>query len=159
MILSRVAQGSRNRCAGIDIDQVVDIGTGPQTILFLHGLFGTPEHWRDVMLHLAHDYRVIAPQLPIDPQPGRRRNGMQDISDLSNTVAEFINALDIERPVVCGNSLGGLIAIDLCVNNPEFASGLVLAGSAGLFERSPIKGLKSKPYSRICSFNCQWHRL
>ncbi len=144
-MLTRVAGASRNRCARIDMDQVVDMGSGPETILFLHGLFGTPEHWRSVMSHLASDYRVIAPQLPIDPQPGRRRNGMQDIGDLSDSVAEFINTLDIDRPVICGNSLGGLIAIDLCSKNPQFASGLVLAGSAGLFERSPIKGLKTKP--------------
>jgi 2-hydroxy-6-oxonona-2,4-dienedioate hydrolase len=50
-----------------------------------------------------------------------------------------------ESFVLCGNSLGGLVALDLCINRPEFAKGLVLAGSAGLFERSPIRGLNSRP--------------
>jgi len=138
----RVQDDLRSR---IDLDRLVDIGQGPETVLFLHGLFGTPEHWREVMEYLAPRYRVIAPQLPIDPQPGRRSHGIQAISDLSDLVAGLVEQLELDRPVLCGNSLGGLIAIDLCARDPEFDRGLVLAGSAGLFERSPIRGLKSRP--------------
>lgn len=145
MILTGKSTTNRNLSSQIDMDQVVDIGTGPETILFLHGLFGTPEHWREVMEHLATDYRVVAPQLPIDPHPGRRSNGVQAISDLSDVVQDLVQELEIEKPVLCGNSLGGLISIDLCTRDQNFARGLVLAGSAGLFERSPIKGLKSRP--------------
>jgi len=132
-------------CVRIDSEQVVDLGDGPDAILFLHGLFGTPEHWRAVMEDLADQYQVVAPQLPIDPHPDRRRNGAQTIRDLSDVVAEFIDTLQVERFVLCGNSLGGLIAIDLCIQDPSYAEGLVLAGSAGLFERSPIRGLRSRP--------------
>jgi 2-hydroxy-6-oxonona-2,4-dienedioate hydrolase len=132
-------------CVRIDPAQVFHIGDGPNAILFLHGLFGTPEHWRVVMEGLADQYQVVAPQLPIDPHPDRRRNGAQTIRDLSDVVAGFIDTLDVERFVLCGNSLGGLIAIDLCIQNPSYADGLVLAGSAGLFERSPIRGLRSRP--------------
>ncbi len=60
-------------------------------------------------------------------------------------MAELVDKLQIDTFVICGNSLGGLVAIDLCVQQPEFAKGLVLAGSAGLFERSPIRGLRAKP--------------
>ncbi len=130
---------------GIDPAQVVDKGEGPNTIVFLHGLFGTPEHWLSVMDRLSDRYRVIAPQLPVDPQPGRRRHGIRKISDLSEIVAEFIESLDLGPFVLCGNSLGGLVSIDLCAQHPDFAKGLVLAGSAGLFERSPIRGLRSRP--------------
>ncbi|WP_153555877.1 alpha/beta fold hydrolase [Roseimaritima sediminicola] len=133
------------QCCPIDLSQVVDLGEGPETILFLHGLFGTPEHWLDVMETLSDRYRVVAPQLPIDPQPGRRHHGMQTIGDLSQAVEQLVDQLELDQVVLCGNSLGGLVAIDLCVKHPEMASGLVLAGSAGLFERSPIRGLRAKP--------------
>jgi len=121
------------------------MGEGPEAVLFLHGLFGTPEHWKSVMERLADRYRVIAPQLPIDPKPGRRRKGVQTVRDLSDLVAQLIKTLQIDPFVICGNSLGGLIAIDLSVRHPKFARGLVLAGSAGLFEKSPIRGLRSRP--------------
>lgn len=145
MILTGKSHPPRDLRCQIDLDQLVDMGSGPQTVLFLHGLFGTPEHWRAVMEHLSPRYRVIAPQLPIDPQPGRRSHGIQSISDLSDMVADLVERLELDRPVLCGNSLGGLIAIDLCARDPDFNRGLVLAGSAGLFERSPIRGLKSRP--------------
>ncbi len=139
------SQHEPESCSRIDFDRVVDLGEGPEAVLFLHGLFGTPEHWRCVMESLSDRYRVIAPQLPIDPQPGRRRTGMHKIGDLSARVAELVEKLEIDPLVICGNSLGGLVAIDLCVQQPDFAKGLVLAGSAGLFERSPIRGLRAKP--------------
>ncbi len=131
--------------ARIDVSNVVDIGTGDRAVLFLHGLFGTPEHWRCVMEQLAGDYRVIAPQLPVDPQPGRRENGINAISELSDLIENLVQELEIDPFVICGNSLGGLISIDLCARRPDFAQGLILSGSAGLFERSPIKGLRAKP--------------
>ncbi len=145
MVLTRAFRSSREPTSGIDLDQLVDLGSGPETVLFLHGLFGTPEHWRDVMEQLAMHYRVVAPQLPIDPRPGRRRHGIQEISELSDLVAGLVDTLQLDRPVLCGNSLGGLVAIDLCSRDSNFAQGLVLSGSAGLFERSPIKGLHSRP--------------
>ncbi|TWT76748.1 2-hydroxy-6-oxo-6-phenylhexa-2,4-dienoate hydrolase [Planctomycetes bacterium CA13] len=129
----------------VDFDRLVDMGKGPNSIVFLHGLFGTPEHYRDVMERLSDKYRVIAPQLPIDPQPGRRHDGMKSVADLSAVVANLVDVLKLDQFVLCGNSLGGLVAIDLCVRNPNYAKGLVLAGSAGLFERSPIRGLRSRP--------------
>ena len=42
------------------------MGNGPNSVVFLHGLFGTPNHWRTIMTSLADDYFVVAPQLPVD---------------------------------------------------------------------------------------------
>ncbi len=131
--------------ARIDPAGIVEMGTGDETVLFLHGLFGTPEHWRQVMERLADRYRVIAPQLPVDPQPGRRQHGINAIADLSDQVADLVKTLQIDPVVICGNSLGGLVAIDLCARRKDFAKGLVLAGSAGLFEKNPIGGMRPKP--------------
>ncbi|MEO1615729.1 MAG: alpha/beta hydrolase [Planctomycetota bacterium] len=130
---------------GIDPDLVVEMGDGEETVLFLHGLFGTPDHWRTVMERLADRYHVVAPQLPVDHQPGRRQHGISAIAELSDQVADLVDELQIDPFVICGNSLGGLVAIELCARDPNYAKGLVLAGSAGLFERSPISGLRPRP--------------
>jgi len=145
VIFSSKPKNDRDSRPAVDLDRLVDKGTSPNTVLFLHGLFGTPEHYAEVMDRLSDHYRVIAPQLPIDQQPGRRLNGMQTVADLSETVEDLIKTLELDQFVLCGNSLGGLVAIDLCLRQPGYAKGLVLAGSAGLFERSPIRGLRSRP--------------
>ncbi|MEM0924729.1 MAG: alpha/beta hydrolase [Planctomycetota bacterium] len=145
MLLKPSSQQSGKPQSGIDPSQIVEMGDGGETVLFLHGLFGTPEHWRTVMERIADRYHVVAPQLPVDHQPGRRQNGISAITELSDQVSELIEELRIEPFVICGNSLGGLIAIELCARQPDLAKGLVLAGSAGLFEKSPIGGLRPKP--------------
>ena len=145
MLLSSFTRRQTKSNLQFDPNRIVDMGSGENSVLFLHGLFGTPEHWRCVMERLAENYRVVAPQLPIDPMPGRRESGINEIRDLSEYVAELIEHLGLGPLVLCGNSLGGLISIDLCAQHPSLAKGLILAGSAGLFERSPIGGSRPRP--------------
>ena len=129
----------------IGSDRLVLLGGGDRTVVFLHGLFGTPEHWRFVMNSLADDYRLVAPQLPLDRRPDRRSDGIKSLDDLIDHVARTIFALDLPPVVMCGNSLGGLVSVEVCLRYPERVAGLVLAGSAGIFERSLTSGERPKP--------------
>ena len=60
-------------------DRLLLLGAGDRAVVFLHGLFGTPEHWRSVMTSLADDYRLVAPQLPLDRRPGQRADGIKSL--------------------------------------------------------------------------------
>lgn len=128
----------------ISKEEILQNGDSDNTVVFLHGLFGSPAHWTEVMSLLAPHYRVIAPQLPIDHRSDRRKNGVTSIRELQEVVAELLEGLRLERFVLCGNSLGGLIAIDYALQHPDRVQGLVLAGSAGLYERSLTQGVKPK---------------
>jgi 2-hydroxy-6-oxonona-2,4-dienedioate hydrolase len=116
------------------------VGSGQTQIVLLHGLFGSPKNWRSIMENLADHYRFYALQLPIDPHDDRRHTTFQSISQLTDHVRNFFDVMDLERAVLCGNSLGGQIAIDFCVKHPDQVERLVLAGSAGLFERNITSG-------------------
>jgi 2-hydroxy-6-oxonona-2,4-dienedioate hydrolase len=122
-----------------------EFGSGPQAVVFLHGLFGTPDHWSKIMLQLGDRYRLLAPQLPINHSGDRRRQGVQSIGELTNHIEQILEARGLDNFVLCGNSLGGLVAIDYALRHPNRVSGLVLAGSAGLYERSLTNGVKPKP--------------
>jgi pimeloyl-ACP methyl ester carboxylesterase len=64
---------------------------------------------------------------------------------LTATVDRALDRARIDQPIVLvGNSLGGLLAIDYTLRYPERVCGLVLAGSAGLHERSLTDGNKPK---------------
>src|SRR4051812_32185956 len=126
-------------------DRLLVMGCGDKPVVLLHGLFGTPEHWRPVMNALADDYYLVAPQLPLDRRPDQRSNGIKSLDDLIDHVAQTIFALDLPPVVMCGNSLGGLVSIEMCLRYPDLVAGLVLAGSAGIFERSLTSGERPKP--------------
>jgi pimeloyl-ACP methyl ester carboxylesterase len=94
------------------------------------------------MADLVDDYRVIAPQLPLDHQPDRRGSGIRTLDELTDYVANVISDLNLPPFVICGNSLGGLVSIEMCLRYPDRVAGLVLAGSAGLYERSLTQGVR-----------------
>lgn len=95
---------------------------------------------------LAEVYRFLALQLPIEPGAERRHATFQSIAQLTEHVTDFLDEMALERAVVCGNSLGGQVALDLYMQQPERVEALVLSGSAGLFER----GLSGGKTWRVC---------
>ena len=98
------------------------------------------------MSDLADHYRFLALHFPIDRGENRRHSAFKSLGQLTEHVAQFFDEMGLDRAVLCGNSMGGQVALDFCVRYPERVEGLVLSGSAGLFERSLSGG---KP-PRLC---------
>ncbi len=97
-------------------------GSGPPLVL-LHGLGHRWQGWDPVLPLLAKEHDVIAVDLPgfgASPPAGRSRWR----EDLVPAVAEFCADLDLDRPHVAGNSLGGVLALELAM------SGLVSSATA-----------------------------
>jgi len=93
---------------------------------------------------LKGQYRFIAVQMPIDHVPGRGKNDFRDIGQLTDFVLEIFEDLDLDKAIICGNSLGGQVALDFYLKHPQMVSHLILTGSAGLFERSLSGGKRPK---------------
>ena len=123
-----------------------EMGSGPIPILLLHGLFGSPSNWLPVMRSLAENHHFIALQLPIEFKQGHPHSAFKSFGQLTDHVARFLDEMEIDRAVICGNSLGGQVALDFHLNYPERVESLVLSGSAGLFERS----LSGNRPPRVC---------
>jgi pimeloyl-ACP methyl ester carboxylesterase len=105
-------------------------GTGPPLVL-LHGAGDNALDWRWVMPALAATHRVYAPDLPGSPDRARPAVDYSP-SFFERFAAGFLDALDIERAAMVGNSLGGLIALRLALSKPARVTALVLVDSAGL---------------------------
>jgi pimeloyl-ACP methyl ester carboxylesterase len=99
--------------------------------VLLHGAGDNALDWRWVLPALARTHRVYAPDLPGSPESARP---VADYSPafLERFVAGFLDALEIERAAVVGNSIGGLVALRLALSEPERVGSLVLVDSAGL---------------------------
>src|SRR5262245_56648894 len=106
-----------------------------ESVLLLHGLMGQIHHWDTVIEGLASRYRPMALAMPILDA------ALTDVSvgGLTAHVLRFLDALDIPRVIVGGNSLGGLVALRLAMAHSDRVSGLILSGSPGLPERGTVR--------------------
>ncbi|HUS46736.1 MAG TPA: alpha/beta hydrolase [Phycisphaerae bacterium] len=122
------------------ISYVVMGGNGYQTLehgrglplVMLHGMMGKPENWQGLFPHLPPDCRAIALRIPFF-QEGLELNSVPAVTAYA---AGYLDVLGADRVVLCGNSLGGHVALDLAQQMSGRVCGLVLTGSSGLFERS-----------------------
>lgn len=119
--------------------EYLEVGQGP-TITLLHGLFGGPLNWSEVIPRLARDCRVLAPKFPLDGSIP-----ITSLQPLTEFVREFLDFKNINQTALCGNSLGGQVALDFCLKYPHRVTKLILAGSAGLYERHLSDGSLPKP--------------
>ena len=105
-------------------------GEGPP-LLLLHALGESAFDWRWVLPELASTHRVYAPDLP---GFGESAKPLDDYSPsfFTRFVAAFLDALEVKRAAVVGNSLGGLVALRLALSEPSRVEALGLVDSAGL---------------------------
>jgi pimeloyl-ACP methyl ester carboxylesterase len=86
-------------------------GQGP-VLLFLHGFCETGEMWRHFADSLSTQYRVLCPDLPgFGASP--ITHPITCIEDVAEQLEEWMDALQIQHPIVLGHSLGGYVALAL----------------------------------------------
>ncbi len=108
-------------------------GTG-DPILILHGFTGDGASFIQHLPHLAHNHRLIAPDLlghgatisPPDPARYQMKNAIADLSAL-------LAHLNITSCTVLGYSMGGRLALGFALSHPEKVNRLILeSSSAGI---------------------------
>ncbi|MBO0511101.1 alpha/beta fold hydrolase [Streptomyces beijiangensis] len=99
-----------NRTVTVSYDRT---GTG-DPLLLLHGIGHHRQAWDPVVGILAAERDVIAVDLPgFGASPALPEDVSYGLSTVVPTLGALCEALDIERPHVAGNSLGGLLALEL----------------------------------------------
>ncbi len=104
-----------------------------QTIVLLHGKNFCAGSFEDSIRRLtAAGYRVVAPdQIGFckSTKPARYQYGLHTLA--ANTKS-LLDALGVERPIMLGHSMGGMLAMRYAVQYPENLSKLVLVNPLGL---------------------------
>lgn len=111
---------------------VLRAGSGPATVLFIHGFGGDLSSWQFNQPALAEvPCSTIAIDLPghglSDPDVGSG-----SFADLVQATRDLIRELEADRLHLVGHSLGGAIAAALAVADPARFASLSLIASAGL---------------------------
>ncbi|WP_378734644.1 alpha/beta fold hydrolase [Nocardia brasiliensis] len=86
------------------------VGAGEPLVL-VHGIGSRWQVWEPIIDTLAQSYDVIAVDLP--GFGGSAPLATTTVDRLTDALAEFLAAQGIERPHLAGNSMGGLITLDL----------------------------------------------
>lgn len=100
----------------------VKIGSG-KPLIMLVGYSGNLLHWNsELIFSLAEEFCVY---LPDNRKVGcSYSNNPESMTGLAMDIADFIIALELEQPIICGWSMGGIIAQSLAINYSELISGL-----------------------------------
>src|ERR1700743_657175 len=104
------------------------IGAGP-AILMIHGFTNHGMVWAEQVADLLHaGYRVVMPDLAghgLSQAADRKTT----VNDLAEDMLALLDHLSIDKTVICGLSLGGMIAQYMAADHPQRVSALVIANS------------------------------
>ncbi len=105
-------------------------GMGTPLVL-LHCFTSSTYSWKDVFEPLSHNFRVIAVDLKGFGFSGKP-DGDYSRRAQATLVGRLLDYLKIEKAWLCGSSMGGEIALNFALQNPQRVDGLILIDSAGV---------------------------
>lgn len=122
--IARNPTGTKRLVRGIEI-AYDDVGSGPSVVL-LHGYPFNRSMWRDQLVELQQDHRVIIPDL--------RGHGESAVAQspatmerMAGDVASLLEILNVSRATIAGLSMGGYVALAFYRLFPLRVRSLVLA--------------------------------
>ncbi len=112
--------------------KVTSSGTAGPELLLLHGLFGAMSNW-DSMIPFVDEYaRPTAFSFPLLTA---HRSEVK-VKALAAYTEYYIRREGLAPVALCGNSLGGHVAMRVCLSSPELVDCMVLSATSGLYEHS-----------------------
>jgi pimeloyl-ACP methyl ester carboxylesterase len=130
------------RTRGFGSISVLSAGTGPDTIVCLHGLGGTKASFLPTVAALADSYRVVALDLPGFGESDKPIGAPYDAPWFARSVFAAMDALGIERAHIAGNSMGGRVAIEAGLTGHERVDRLLLLSPA-------LAWLRPRPWAPV----------
>jgi pimeloyl-ACP methyl ester carboxylesterase len=123
--------------------------------VFVHGAGGNSLLWRRALQGLSGDSKAYAVDLPGHPSG---EITCRSVEDYSEALHSFIREQRLERPVVCGHSMGGAIVMTLALTHLEDVGGLVLVSTGAKLGVSPqiLEGLRDQPMKAIENVITPW---
>jgi len=100
-------------------------------LVFIHGLGGSGQIWQDQMAHFSADRPVLAWDAP--GYEGKPLLSPLTFETLSDALLADMDAAGIDRAVLVGHSLGGMLAQVVVAHAPERVAGLALVSTSPAF--------------------------
>lgn len=116
----------------------LDYGGTGRTVVLLHGLASNARFWDLAAPILARSFRVLALDQRGHGSSAKPDHGY-DFPSVAADVAAFIDAMQVERPILVGHSWGGNVGMQVAADHPDILSALVCI-DGGTIEPSAAPG-------------------
>jgi len=114
-----------------------DVGAG-EVVLLIHGIGASSDDWEEQLPEFSHHYRIIAPDLR-----GFGRSEQQGPFSIDQFAADLwalLDRLEIGYCHIVGHSMGGAVALQMALEQPDRVNRMVLSGTLPSFQpNSPHK--------------------
>ncbi len=94
-------------------------------LVFVHGFPLSGAMWQPQLEGLADKAQIIVPDLRGFGET-QTTSGTYSMDMLANDIAAFLDAQNINAPILCGLSMGGYVSMAFCKRYARWLSGLVL---------------------------------
>ena len=113
--------------AGVKTHFVAIGDVAARPIVFIHGFGSSTFTWRKNLGPIAAlGYRAIAIDVRGFGLTAKPRDGRYDLASFADHLAATLDALELDRPILVGNSMGGAIAARVALTRPDRVAGVVL---------------------------------
>jgi pimeloyl-ACP methyl ester carboxylesterase len=110
---------------------------GSIPLVHVHGFAVSGSYLLPTARALAHRATTVVPDLPGYGRSAAWGHAL-GIPSLAWALLEVLEALDLERVVLVGNSMGGPISLEVAHSAPERVAGIVLVSPAGGMHNQPL---------------------
>ena len=120
----------------------LEAGAG-EPVVMLHGSgpgVSALANWQHNIGTLSQRFRVLAPDIVGFGATERPRDVVYSLRTWTDHVWAFLDAHDIQKAAIVGNSLGGRIALQMATDRPDRITKMVLMGAPGV-GMTPTEGL------------------
>jgi len=104
------------------------IGDGPP-LVFVHGGWMDGTTWEPQIEHFADDYRVVTLDVRGHGNTGVTEPDQYSIDLFTDDLEALLSRLEIERPILCGLSLGSMVVQEYLDRRSDDAAGAILGGA------------------------------
>ena len=113
--------------------QKFDGPPGGDVLVLIHGMGSAATAWKPIIPELKRHYTLITLDLPGHGKTPMSISQAMDPRSLGDAVCETMTSLGIERFHLCGNSLGGWVALEIAAKHSGRVLSLTGLAPAGLW--------------------------
>ncbi len=104
-------------------------------LVFIHGWLGSSKEWIHQLCYFSFKERIIVPDLPGFGKSDKPK-AKYSIELFTKHLINFLKLLGYNEAILIGHSLGGMIALNITIQNPKLVKKLIIISSSTAISQS-----------------------